>query len=450
MTSLLTTSKDTLQHILSFLTLDDVSMIVTLCKYTSTSKKQLYELVRHVFIDNKIYINKIVENCPKIKHVTIEDYDLTNTHFNMLQNLELESLVYTAEHDRSIRLAFKNLKRIELHSLSYTDILGCVSLEHITIEQYDRVIHKYNFPNLKSLRITHGIYSKLGNDLPYDLPITEIAIGTRLDDRIFSFPLDRLHLDIVKESSEFVSLVEHSNIKHLNIHGNVRSLNDIPYDRFKLISLTLAHGILTTQLNIPTLRKLELLSMDVNLDALKPLVNLTDLSLHTHSYSYNKFDVLSTLPITKLSLDSCRVNLDVIAKMKLTHLELYDCTFNRNGIDMLPETLVSLELANSIVCIHDIPYFSKMHTLKIHNMSSNKQITITNTGLMSISRLPITTLKLYGCGLTDDHIDYIADMNVNYLDIQNNDITIFGVRKLRKLPLRRLEVSGIPILHFMS
>jgi hypothetical protein len=133
--------------------------------------------------------------------------------------------------------------------------------------------------------------------------------------------------------------------------------------------------------------------------------------------------------------------------MKLKSLRLIDCIVE-GDLNNLPKTLKILSLVG--LYIDKLPYLDKLQTLKISSPYVDNKEVMSEGVLQTISRMPITNLTLTGCMLNDTHMDCLLDMPLNFLDIQRNNITIVGLRKLRRLPLRRLEVSDIPILHVMQ
>jgi hypothetical protein len=196
-----------------------------------------------------------------------------------------------------------------------------------------------------------------------------------------------------------------------------------------------------------TLRTLELESVKLKLSMLKNLVNLTDLSLDNCEFGCGEFKSIAELPITTLTLCKHEIVLSNLSELRLKYLSLCECNDTTGNLGELPRTLTYLEVTDSDITIGDMSRLDKLNTLMICDIESDNPITVTDEELTSISKLPITVLNLSGCILNDDSMDFIADMQVNDLNIESNNITIMGIRKLRRLPLRQLEASNIPLLH---
>jgi hypothetical protein len=184
--------------------------------------------------------------------------------------------------------------------------------------------------------------------------------------------------------------------------------------------------------------------MAVSLSMLK-FTNITDLSMIRCKFDCEELKILA---ITKLTLEGCKIDLDSLAHLRLKYLSMRDCKIT-GSLNQLPETLEYLEIIDSDVVIGNLSRLRKLHTLIINIANEEDNVVVTDEALISISKLPIRVLSLRGCGLTDSYMDYLADMQINDLNLESNDITIVGIRKLRRLPLRRLEVSEIPLLHMM-
>ncbi len=415
-----------LDKILSCLDLDDVSIVVVLCKYTSSIKKQIYESVRHAEIHNKFVIKQLIENCPKIKHLTIRPDDIDEEEYNLINRLNLETLIHDSYCGKDVVLKFKNLKNLEIRNLSYFDIEECTALESITVDSITKT-GCAAIANLK-LRIKNDMDF---NDLPNG-PINELCISYIWTKDIVKFPLDTLRIT-GKRATKYLSYIEQMNLKHLSIgYRNT-------YEGY--------NTVLHSNLNMPTLRTLELESVKLKLSMLKNLVNLTDLLLDNCEFGCGEFKSITELPITKLTLCKHAIVLSNLSELRLKYLSLCECNDTTGNLGELPRTLTYLEVTDSDITIGDMSRLDKLNTLMICDIESGNPIAVTDEELASISKLPITVLNLSGCILNDDSMDFIADMQVNDLNVESNNITIMGIRKLRRLPLRQLKASNIPLLH---
>ncbi len=428
-----------LQKILSFLLLDDISIVVTLCKYTKSIKSQIYASALFANITNEFNVKTIVENCPRIKYMVVSTGRIDSTHLELLHKLNLETL-YIEENISFVKLSFKNLKKLGVVNMEDYDTKDCALLEHICVKNITTKINKSKFPNLKSVKISGGGSYQL------DLPITDLWTASRITPDVIKLPLHTLYISELQtsEANTTFSLIEKSNIKTLRVGSRLEF--NVSGNYPKLVSLILKRGILKN-VSAPNLRKLELAQVKVNIQILLKMTNLDDLCLDNCIYNYSEFGLISKLPITNLVLLNCRVNLDTIAKMKLKSLRLIDCIVE-GDLDNLPKTLQILSLVG--LYIDKLPYLDKLQTLKISSPYVDNKEVMSEGVLQTISRMPITNLTLTGCMLNDTHMDCLVNMPLNFLDIQRNNITIVGIRKLRRLPLRRLEVSDIPILHALQ
>lgn len=426
-----------LQKILSSLVLEDISIIVTLSRYTKSIKRQIYESALYAKICNQCKINTMVQNCPKIKHLVISAEKITCENFELLHQLNLETLLIESDIDG--KLSFRNLKRLDVINLDEYDIDDCVSLEHIGAKTFTNYINRKDFPNLKSVRLGKGIYYQS------DLPITDLWVSSTIASNIFELPLHTLYINNLQspDADRVFSLIEKSKIKKLYVGS--RTAFSASCNSSELTSLGLNRCILK-DLNTPNIRRLTLAHITVDLQLLIKMQYINELHLEDCKYDYSQFGLLAELPITKLRIINCQVDLGTIAKMRLKDLVLTGCHVT-GDFNELPKTLNTLSLID--LNINEIPYLDKLHTLTISNTSEDDREVISERVLHIISRLPLINLTLNGCMLNDSHINYFADMQLNSLDIKNNNITIVGIRKLKRLPLRRLEVSNIPLLHMI-
>ena len=412
-----------LDKILSCLDLDDVSIVVVLCKYTSSIKKQIYESALYAKIYEKYTVWRIVENCPKIKHLTICSSEFGKEHVNLIHRLNLETLVNKNSNTPGFTLKFKTLKNLEVWDISDFDITDCPALENIITVCFSE--RTYKAANLKSIKIRgYPDVDELSN-----WPVTELRIKPRSLLDAIEFPLDTLTLEVDENPNKSISILKKTKLKSLSIQFHHSDDHKVK----------IRHDI-----DLPSLRSLELESVELSLNKLKCLTGLTELSLDNCSLECDAFEHISRLPITKLSLSRIKIDLSELRKFKLRYLTLYDCEII--GRMYFPKTLRHLEIMGENTIIDEMPNIA-LDTLKICSTDPSNPIKITNDGLAAISKLPITVLELTECGLNDDNIGYLANMQINQLSIEGNDITIVGLRKLNRLPLRKLEVSTVPLLH---
>lgn len=416
-----------LNKILSCLDLSDVSIVVVLCKYTKSIKSQIYESAQYAHIHNKYTVKRLVECCPKIKHVTITTSYLNADQYDLLHRLNLETIVHRAIRDSEITLRFKNLKNLDVWNISYFNVENCTELENISVRSYSSEVDLSGFAKLKSVRINDTAYLE---ELPPKLPFTKLNLKSTLTDEILRLPLDTLHIEVGRFINKILPILERANLKHLKIKCQLPS------------GRSLGAGF-TREIHMPNLRTLELLYMTVRLSMLK-FTNITDLSMIRCKFVCEQFKILA---ITKLTLEGCNIDLDSLT-LRLKYLSILDCEVT-GSLSQLPETLEYLEIIDSDVVIGNLSRLSKLHTLIINIVNEEDNLLITDEALISISKLPIRVLSLCGCGLNDSHMDYLADMQINDLNLESNDITMVGIRKLRRLPLRRLEVSDIPLIDMM-
>lgn len=451
MPRLLSVSYDDLRNIISFLTLDDVSILPPTCKQLNNIKRQIYELVKmaRLFVIGKL--RYIVSNCPKLKTLYIKpSIELRSRHFDLINQLDLESFSWDRTNynilltDDAI-LRIDNMKRLELGSMVNINIADDNKLEYLSVSDMSN-IDKRKFPNLRKLTINSVYYHEY---VLYELPVIHIGSYKELTPEICNLPLESLDLHYDGSETKHFELLANTKIKSLTISCRI-----IPVDvlnKMKLVKLLIGRSIIQSDITISTLTTLYMIHVTCNLRDLSCLTNLNELSLSMCVYPDNNFKCLAKLPITKLALLNCKYDIDVISRFKLTYLDLTQVNFDGNDIDKLPLTLRHLELsALKHTKITHMPYFPHMRTLKISNVDNTGDIFISCNALSDIARLPLTSLTIKKCGLDDNHMDIIARMsNLNSLFFQGNDITITGVLKLKKLPLRVLEIDNISLLHLL-
>lgn len=439
--NILTLPNVILNHTISFLRLDDVSMIVNLCKHTVRIQQNIYKAVRIALICFESNINKVVDNCPGIKHLTL-DYEITLNHkiVQVLGKLNLESFDFndvdkdSDDNTQDIVLPFKNLKTISMYKLTRCDLKECKLLENIKVCNVHIKIDKDDFPNLKS--VVFGVFvddhdSKL---IQYDIPITELTTVLDLNSDMLRLPLRKLSIYTSHHRNKScLEILQHMQLEELHVYGNIPK--NISFNEMKLKSLSL------TDCNV-----------QIDLSILRNLTNLTSLELRNCKYKKSTFKYLESLKLVHLLILNSEIDIDVISKFKLKYLYINDRNIISSDIMKLPLTLTELTLCSlKHDLIDDIPYFDKLHTLFIRYDRNIKYKTrrITDNGLKAICRLPVVDLTLSNCGLCDNDMDFIANMNVNILNLDNNDISIIGAKKLRKLPLRKLDINAISASHIM-
>lgn len=417
-----------LNKVLSCLELSDVSVIATLCEYTNSIKKQIYESARYAHIKNKYAVKRLVKYCPKIKHITIH-VDMSPDDITLIHKWNLETLVYDLPRD-DITLRFKTLKNLEVWNISYFNVTECTELENICAKSYSSEFDFSVFTKLKSIRMKE--YAAFA-ELPTKLPFTELKVRSEVTDEILKLPLDTLHIEIGRSITKSLPILEQTNLKHLGITCQS------PDGRF---GAEFKRDIL-----MPNLRTLELAFMKVKLRTLKQLKNLTELSLRGCKFKCNEFacEEFKSMPITKLSLEGCEIDFSYLTHLRLKYLSIRECDLT-GDVHQLPESLEHLEIIDSDIDIGDISQLRKLHTLILGSTDEENPMRVTNEGLAAISKLPIRVLELRACNLNDNQMTYIADMQINNLNLECNDLSIVGIKKLKRLPLRRLEVSDMPLL----
>jgi hypothetical protein len=75
---------------------------------------------------------------------------------------------------------------------------------------------------------------------------------------------------------------------------------------------------------------------------------------------------------------------------------------------------------------------------------------ITEHGLNRISKLPLRTLTLVNCGLTDDTIAYLRPLDLMRLDIRKNYITAKGMTNIKFANYRYFKHDPVSIKHLIT
>lgn len=195
---------------------------------------------------------------------------------------------------------------------------------------------------------------------------------------------------------------------------------------------TISLGILTKSLTDLTIgsphrhHTINALITDIDMKSVAKLQSLKKLKLdNLYKITDTGLSYLSQLPLQQLSLIRCnKINgsgFNIFKKMPLTFLEL-------NDIGEVTSTnfshLSELSLLNTLILAHTY--------------------TFTDKNLSSISQLPLHTLLLERCYITNAGLEYLANLPLQKLSLQNMEkITNDGLIHLIELPIKDLTLVGM-------
>jgi hypothetical protein len=146
-------------------------------------------------------------------------------------------------------------------------------------------------------------------------------------------------------------------------------------------------------------------------------------------------DVICSLPLTSLKIDNVSLSDDDLRRFPSTlktlsitsHEDIYGEMEDPEEPD--PEVEITGEI---------LP--PNLTELEFHN------ILITQAGLRNIARLPIKSLTLVNCELTDEKIRILYGMELTYINVWKNKVTSCGLKGLMHMPLTTCKHDLIDFL----
>ncbi len=435
-------------HTAQYLELYDVAMCMPVFRQAQT----MYQNVRHTEITYYSDVKKLVKKCPKISslviHVNLDPHEPeieNDTDFE--EDGYINDYQDTSDLNQEAALTI-NRKYDIVEVLSILPITRLVCTDRIS----DYLVSQ--FKQLTYLRVPHAY------TLDPELKLREIECESISGAR--SEHLEKLHLDIVDKSNikKICSLTikDVNGVGYLDKCPNLTSLNllnepinfDLRYMPFSLENLTL--------------KNCDLASITSN--AYRDLGNLKTLKLEGSKLDIN---LIVDLPIKFLSMKNVNIrNAGKLKRMRLIDLEILDCDINAKFVLIhLPNTLTSLHIKfEQAVSDEEMEILTKMETLTSLNIIRSNitgevlppnlkhlslvSAKITEHGLNRISKLPLRSLTLVNCGLTDDTIAYLRPLDLMRLDIRKNYITAKGMTNIKFANYRYFKHDPVSIKHLIT
>jgi hypothetical protein len=134
--------------------------------------------------------------------------------------------------------------------------------------------------------------------------------------------------------------------------------------------------------------------------------------------------------------------IDAVSTCKLKTLELIRFKLlNDKHMLSLPSTITRLVVDGGVITGEVLPpHISDLY------ISGN----ITHEGMMNIAKLPLRELSFGECGITDDMLYHIRNLQLTDLAIRDNPITPLGIKYIAHMPLRRLDCREMDTLELIK
>ena len=213
-----------------------------------------------------------------------------------------------------------------------------------------------------------------------------------------------------------------------------------------------------------TLKNCDLASITSN--AYRDLGNLKTLKLEGSKLDMN---LIADSSIKFLSMKNVNIrNAGKLKRMRLIDLEILDCDINAKFVLIhLPNTLTSLHIKfEQAVSDEEMEILTGLEDLTSLNIIRSNitgevlppnlkhlslvSAKITEHGLNRISKLPLRSLTLVNCGLTDDTIAYLRPLDLMRLDIRKNYITAKGMTNIKFANYRYFKHDPVSIKHLIT
>lgn len=435
-----TLGNDVLILIASFLKLWDVSLI---CRAIG-NVKGIYSKVKLIEINKFSNINMIAKHCKYASilniNVSVKDKDLHKL------KLPIERIIYAAEIpvNRELEI-FPKLSYLEADRVPDLSKLPNIEVnfrERIT-KVSDNITKLHG--KLYSPESLRNLAENAGRILPFEsLYISNVNAAAVA--YIREMPLKKLEIiDPRSPRPDISSLaclkLESLTLKTLDVPANFTSM---PLKEL----ICIGGSSVSSKIRFHNLQKLKIFRCQVNIECI------------VHQ------------PITELTLSNCTVtNLKSLRKMKITHLDFTPSEVPSDAVDVICSLpLVSLKIDNvslsdtdiskfpstlkklSITAIDELPDSAEDPKDSDYAPDSEIEITgevlptnltelelhdifLTEAGLRNIARLPLQSLTLVNCKLTDEKIRILYGMKLAHINVCGNKITGCGLKGLMHMPL---------------
>ncbi len=383
---------------------------------------------KHAVIKSDKYLDAVVEHCPRLTNVIVENYRISTSALRLLFQLPIESFECLSVITCKVTAPY--LKKIRVAYIE--PFIGCKLLEDISVNKIITSISSGFphglFPNLKELEVLY-----LTDVIcPH---ITKIRVRDNQLHLLAGLNLKKLIIDETTYGPmpAWTILTQFKLKELVTWYFDNNLIKDMPLERLTICENSTVTPDITVKHS--TLKHLELTRRCViELDT----PNLYHLSLNQCEFRTRVPDSVRILHVdTAMICPYINCNLHT----------LYITTFvTPSLLEQLPQTLRYLTITPMEHAYFDnFPYLPNLCLLTIFD-----QFTLTEKTLIDIARMPITNLYLDTASITDSNIHHLAAMPLNYLSIQIANITVEGVKKIKHLPLRYLVLPPIPTHHFLQ
>lgn len=437
---------DILIVVASFLKLWDVSL---LCRAIG-NVKGIYSRVKIVEINKFSDIGMIAIHCTHAStlyiNVSIKDNDL-----NKLRLLPISKIIYATGITVNRQLeVFSKLSYLEADKIYDISKLPEIEVKfRVRIEVSNNITKLHGKLSTEELR---NMAAKVDHILPFESLFIVDVDGNAID-MIKRMPLKKLELRNSRTTRPDISQLaclklDCLNLRRLDIPANFTGMP------LKELSCNLNWNV-DADIKFPNLQKLKITNCQVDIET---MVHLPITELTLQQCSVTNLISLRKMKVTRLDITPSTVIteiVDVICSLPLTSLKIDNVSLSDDDLRRFPITLKTL----SIMAHEDI--YGEMEDpedpdpeveitgeilppnlteLEFHN------IFISRDGLRNIARLPIKSLTLVNCELTDKKIRMLHDMELTYINVWKNKVTSCGLKGLMHMPLTTCKHDLIDFL----
>lgn len=488
-----------LHNISPFLEIYDVCML----NYVIREAKDMYKYVIHANILKTTDIRNLITKCPSITSLFIDTYlsgqdsddesvtsdneskdnDNDEDDLNLLQQLHITKIVISPNTLFDFPLTdFEHLLYIEADHIHMIDIHP--TLEEIKARRKFTYDEKIIDGNLKRVHApcSFMVDSYIPRLLPYksiDLKFINLTYLTGPGNSVWS---SKMHRNIINHLSEekYVPKTSRQCIDNANrflhelstLQITSLSLNDQDIDTknmdlhiLRTLPLTELH---LTQMDIPDAlhcMNITTLTMDrCNSVRIIPFKNLKHLlmdetdfditmlyrkpliSLYMKHCTVKNIYEIVRLRIQELSIEDMNITVlhTELHKLPLTKLILSDISISDDNNLLLPSTLTYFQIADSYININ----YNVLPPNLTHFHAECCNFTINN--IKKICTLPLVSLELRACKITDEMMYHISKLDLQCINISSNRVTCKGIKLLKHMKLRKLKCDEMSVCQLLK
>lgn len=440
-------SDDILIHkIQPLLTIYDIIEVGYVSRKFAKLSIEMLQCVSTVVVKNNMSFSELSRICPRIKHIDLEQYgyNISSDGLDVLSNMKLESMnmadTMSYSHTNHIFPYVKHLKKVKL----YRDISSNFpALEILTLHNLPDETALESLKQIKTLKqiIIDDLIPESKKRFVYELPVS--SIHTDVTDLIDIAHLPLTDLDIINDYCLNIHLLTKLQLRSLSVNFE---LDPHLLSKLNLRSFALFHERMIP-INVPTLKSLSLSKVDMqnHFNCLSQLSGLNRLIIHECKFQPEHMKDLIGLHIKYLHITSGTVDSETIQKLPLIELRMDNCTFN--DIPMYTNSLKTLIInTNRLIASQEIPL-----TLTSLSIDSRRRYYLPTDMMQRIGQNKhLSTLMIYGYDINDDDMRYLEHLEINYLTLKSTSLTINGIRYIKNMPLRKLDIDYIKPLHLLK